>query len=270
MTHSSAARLGSRVSAPILEHRALGVRSYDEVWALQQALRDRLLEGGGDDVLLSVEHRPGVLTAGRRARQDELCISQHALEQQGIQIRAVERGGSWTWHGPGQLVAYPVVALARWALKVPEFVAGIEWAMAQVLEGVLVEAGVDLAAVGLRVGQLKGFPGTWVQRSNGSCAKVGAVGVHVRRFVSIHGLALNLDPEPWGFKWIIPCGLEGVETTSAARLIGEFDGDLATLPTVAIAADRLAALLPGCWSDGAGRDAAQGAVCLKDSSLLTR
>jgi len=252
--------------APFLEHRALGLKTYDEVLSMQRAHRELLLQGQGNDLLLSVEHAPGVLTAGRRALAGELRITEEMLAELGVQVREVERGGSWTWHGPGQLVAYPVVALRRWQLKVPAFVAGLEWAMAQLLEEILRDAQVDLPNSGLQIGQLKGYPGTWVERGNGTRAKVGAVGVHVRRFVSLHGLALNLNPEPWGFDWIVPCGLENVETTSAARLIEEMGGDLGALPTVDAAGTRLAALLPSCWRAEPG----QGPLCLGSSLSSTR
>jgi lipoate-protein ligase B len=232
--------------------------AYDEALAIQRQHRDELLQGRGDDLLLTVEHSPGVLTAGRRALPGELRLDVRQLDELGVQVRDVERGGSWTWHGPGQLVAYPVVALRRRQLKVPAFVAGLEWAMAQLLERMLVRCGVDPAALGLRIGQLRGFPGTWVERADGTHAKVGAVGVHVRRFVSSHGMALNLRPEPWGFQWIVPCGLEHIETTSAARLVAEFGADAGALPTVEAAGAELAELLPACWSPQPG----QGAVCL--------
>jgi len=97
-----------------------------------------------------------------------------------------------------------------------------------------------------------------VERSDGTRAKVGAVGVHVRRFVSLHGLALNLRPDPWGFQWIIPCGLQAVETTSVARLVEELGGDAGGLPQTAEVGAELAGLLPGCWCPAAG----QGPVCL--------
>ncbi len=256
----------AKAAGPFLEHRALGVKSYDEVLSLQRSHRQLLLEGQGNDLLLSVEHCPGVLTAGRRARDEELRVTEERLAELGVQVREIERGGSWTWHGPGQLVAYPVVALRRWQLKVPSFVAGLEWAMAELLEEILSAAGVDLGASGLQIGQIKGYPGTWVERRDGTFAKVGAVGVHVRRFVSLHGLALNLNPEPWGFDWIVPCGLEGVETTSAARLIAELGGDLRALPTVDAAGTRLAELLPSCWRAEEG----QGPLCLGTEPSRTR
>ena len=248
--------------APLLVHRPLGRMAYDEALTIQRAYRLELLHGKGDDLLLTVEHDPGVLTAGRRALPTELRLDVDELSQLGVQVREVERGGSWTWHGPGQLVAYPVVALRRWKLRVPAFVAGLEWAMTILLERILSRSGIDRHSVGLRIGQRPGFPGTWVERSDGSHAKVGAVGVHVRRFVSLHGLALNLNPEPWGFQWIVPCGLQDVETTSAARLIDEFGGDATALPSVQQAGEELADLLPRCWHPASG----QGPICLASSS----
>ena len=251
-----AASLGA--DSPALVHRSLGRMSYDEALEIQRSHRRELLEGRGDDVVLTVEHAPGVLTAGRRALPAELRLSLSELDDLGVDLRDVERGGSWTWHGPGQLVAYPVIALRRWNLKVPAFVTGLEWAMALLVQRLLARCGVEVEEVGLRVGVLRGFPGTWVERSDGTRAKVGAVGVHVRRFVSLHGLALNLRPEPWGFQWIIPCGLDEVETTSVARLIEEFGGDAAALPLPVEVGAELAQLLPSCWQDEAG----QGPLCL--------
>ena len=247
--------------APALVHQDLGSADYDVTWDLQRSLRERLLADEGPCVLLTLEHSPAVITGGRRSDPADLLTSADDLARRGILLRNIERGGSWTWHGPGQLVAYPVVALRRRQLKVPAFVAGLEWAMAQLLERVLARCSVDPAALGLRIGQLRGFPGTWVERADGTQAKVGAVGVHVRRFVSLHGMALNLRPEPWGFQWIVPCGLENIETTSAARLVTEFGGDTGALPTVEAAGVELAQLLPACWSPPSG----QGAVCLSAS-----
>ena len=188
-----------------------------------------------------------MLTAGRRSHEQHLRLPRPELEALGFQLRAIERGGDWTYHGPGQLVAYPIVALRGWRLKVTGLVRGLEAAMAEVVRGALVAAGADPAAAGLELGRLKGFPGCWVFRADGSRAKVGAVGVHIRRGVSLHGLALNLDPEPWGFDRIVPCGLAD-EVTSLARLTDELGGDRSGLPTLAEAADRMAAALPSAWS----------------------
>ncbi len=182
------------------------------------------MAGRGEDVLLTLEHDPPVLTAGRRATDAGL------VDPDRFERRTIERGGEWTYHGPGQLVAYPIVAIRGWGLRVTEFVAGLETAMAAL---------VAEAVPGVEVGRRCDFPGAWVRRAGADLAKVGAVGVHFRRFVSLHGLALNVDPDPWGFDAIVPCGLSD-EVTSIARLGGD-------VPTIADAADRLAELLPAAW-----------------------
>ena len=234
--------------SPALVHRSLGRMCYDEALEIQRSHRRELLEGRGEDVVLTVEHAPGVLTAGRRALPGDLRLSSSELDDLGVDLRDVERGGSWTWHGPGQLVAYPVIALRRWNLKVPAFVSGLEWAMALLVQRLMSRCGVEVEAVGLRVGVLGGFPGTWVRRGDGSRAKLGAVGVHLRRFVSLHGLALNLDPRPWGFDRILPCGLQD-EVSSVARLLEELGGEPAAVPSVEEAAGWLAVLLPRAWEE---------------------
>tara|TARA_Y100001968_G_scaffold224707_1_gene207402 strand:- start:1913 stop:2695 length:783 start_codon:yes stop_codon:yes gene_type:complete len=257
---------GTGASVPALEHLFLGARCYDEVLELQRLHRKQILNGSGGDLLLTVEHDPGVITGGRRALAAELLLSREALEGLGVELREVERGGSWTWHGPGQLVAYPLLALQRWGLRVPDFVAGLEWAMALLAEEMLVAAAVHPEIVGLQLGQLPGQPGTWVLKPNGQLAKLGAVGVHVHRFVSLHGLALNIAPDPWGFDWIVPCGLQDVETTSLLRLVHEFGGQPSKLPDLELAAQRLAELLPSCWQSLP----AQGPLCLGERSCSTR
>ena len=232
---------------PVLEHRHLGTAPYDVAWALQREHRERVLGGQAGDLLLTVEHDPPVITAGRRSRSEHLRATEDELGQHGVQVRQSERGGSWTWHGKGQLVAYPIVALRGRKLRVPDFVAGLEAAMAAVVRQCFEAAGLR-ATDGLRVGRRCRYPGLWVEAPGMGCAKLGAVGVHMHRFVSLHGLALNLDPEPWGFHWILPCGLAEETTTSVARVARALGGDPASLPSVAEAADLLAGILPRCWA----------------------
>jgi lipoate-protein ligase B len=219
----------------------LGTASWDEAHRRQLELRAERLQGQGADTLLTVEHPP-VLTAGRRADPADLLGTVEELEAEGIAVRRAERGGSWTWHGPGQLVAYPIVRLPGWGLTVPDFVAGLELAMVELTRRALERCGADPLEAGRRCG----YPGAWITR-DGRPAKVGAVGVHVRRFVSLHGLAWNLDLDPWGFDRIVPCGLHGVETTSVRRLVVERGGDPERLPTVGDSASALAELLPTIW-----------------------
>lgn len=218
---------------------------------MQRELREARLAGQGSDVLLTLEHCPPVLTAGRRARPEHLRVSREVLVAAGFQVRAIERGGDWTFHGPGQLVAYPVVALQPRRLKVPALVAGMEAAMAALARHALREAGADPEGAGLALGPLPGFPGCWAFRADQSRAKVGAIGVHVHRGVCIHGLALNVDPVPWGFDRIVPCGLLD-EVTSLAKLARELGAARGRLPGLEALATHLAALLPLTWEAAAG------------------
>lgn len=229
-----------------LLHRPLGRADYDSVWALQRELREARIAGQGADVLLTVEHSPPVLTAGRRATEAGLREPRAALEASGYQLRAIERGGEWTYHGPGQLVGYPIVAIQPRGLKVTRFVAGLEAAMLAVVRRGLLRASVDPSALGIELGRRPGYPGAWLRRG-GRLAKIGAVGVHLRRFVSIHGLALNLDPVPWGFDRIVPCGLSD-EITSLRREVTRAGGDEGAVLTVDEAAGWLVEELEAAWA----------------------
>lgn len=197
-----------------LAHRHLGRIDYDEAWAIQHELRRKRLTGEGPDVLLTLEH-PSVFTAGRRARPEHLRADPELLAAAGHRIRHVERGGDWTWHGPGQLVAYPIVDLTARRIKVPVFVGVLEAALAETARLLLKQAGLaEVPPVGARTG----FPGLWVSRSDGPL-KVGAVGIHVEGGVSMHGVALNLRRGPWGFDHIVPCGLADDPTGALADLV---------------------------------------------------
>ncbi len=195
-----------------VRHVHWGRPDYDEAHARQQAAREALIAGTGSEVVFTVEHPP-VLTAGRRARDENLVVPRAELERRGVVLRNIQRGGDWTYHGPGQLVAYPIVDLRRRRLRVPCFVAGLQDAMEQVALEVLEEAGAQRFERVFR----PDAPGTWL-RGAGPPMKIGAVGVHIHRSVTLHGLALNVDPDPWGFSWIVPCGLQDEVTTSLARL----------------------------------------------------
>ena len=232
--------------SPRLRHLSLGALPYDDALVLQRSLHAERLRGEGEDTVLTLEHLPGVLTAGRRARPENLVATAEVLAARGIQLRDVDRGGDWTWHGPGQLVAYPIVALAGWGLDVPAFVAGLETAMVEVARRALLRIELDPG----RLGRRPGYPGCWLWGPAG-LVKLGAVGVHVRRFVSLHGLALNLDPDPWGFAHIVPCGL-AEPTSSLGRLARAAGRDPSLLPTVAEAGAWIAELLPRCWGGEVG------------------
>ncbi len=223
-----------------LERRWLGRVDYEPTWALQKQHRAALrADATVPDLLLTLEHPP-VLTAGRRALAENLRVEPGTLD--GVEVRSVERGGDWTYHGPGQLVLYGIVSLRRRRLAVKTWVKALEDAMVAVATEVLRDCAVSVDG---RFGLRCDAPGAWLLREDGSSAKVGAVGVHVSRGVTLHGLSLNVDPDPWGFDWIVPCGLDGEETTSLARLVAEQGGDVARLPSVEEVGERLADWLVG-------------------------
>ncbi len=225
-----------------------GRLDYDEAHRRQRAAREALIAGPGPEVVFTVEHPP-VITGGRRAREEELLEPRASLEGRGVAVREIERGGDWTYHGPGQLVAYAIVDLRRRRLRVPCFVGGLQDAMAEVALEVLERSGVDVGRV-TRV-ERPDAPGAWLRVDDGAPMKVGAVGVHIHRSVPLHGLALNVATDPWGFSWIVPCGLRGEITTSLERLVEGLGGD-GPLPVLAEVAASLVARLPGAWAARAG------------------
>jgi lipoate-protein ligase B len=185
------------VSEPPLAIAWLGRTPYRGAWALQERLRDAILDGRGAETLLLLEHDP-VITLGRFADASHVLLDEAALAARGIERVASSRGGDVTYHGPGQLVAYPVVRLER---GVVAHVA----AMAQAVIEVLGARGIDAAFRRER-------PGVWV-----GARKICAFGVHVRRRVAIHGLALNVTTPLERYAAIVPCGLRDAGVTSIAE-----------------------------------------------------
>lgn len=181
---------------------ACGRLAYADAWALQRALLAARQEGRVPDTLLFVEHPP-VITLGRSARASNVVVSPDTLAACGIEVFDIERGGDVTYHGPGQLVGYPIVDLRALDEDVVRYV--------RTLEGALIAA---LADWGIAAERLRGFPGVWA-----GGAKVAAIGVAVKRKVTMHGFALNVDPDLSAFDLINPCGL-GRPVTSMARLLG--------------------------------------------------
>ena len=174
----------------------LGRVDYEPTWALQEQLRRRVLAGGSEAILLC-EHPP-VLTLGRSASGADLLIDEAGLRAAGIAVVRTSRGGQVTYHGPGQLVAYPIVRLRRGVLRHVEWLADSAIAVAA---GHGVPAAFDRAHVGV-----------W---SDGR--KLAAIGVHIERRVAVHGLALNVTKEATAaFRrgWFVPCGLVGGQVTS--------------------------------------------------------
>lgn len=196
-----------------MRHEHLGRISYDEALQRQLAARDDVLAGGGE-VLFTLEHDPPVLTAGRRAAAGNLLRSEAELAAAGVQVRRAPRGGDWTYHGPGQLVVYAVVDLGRRRSGVVEHVAWLQDGLAALAREVLGEVCPS------QLGAREGFPGLWVRGDR--WVKIGAVGVHVHHGVTIGGASLNVDPDPWGFDWIVPCGL--ADPVSSLAALGATEG----------------------------------------------
>lgn len=178
----------------------LGLIDYRTVRDLQLRLVGDLLAGQRGDTVLMTEH-PEVFTLGRRGRRDHLLVSEAFLAERGIEVIHIERGGDITYHGPGQLVIYPVLDLRRLRRSVTEHVS--------MLEELMLRLAADCGVTAQRDGRGRGI---WC-----GGAKLGSVGIAVRHGVAYHGLALNVDPSLEPFTWINPCGLSGVRMTSLVR-----------------------------------------------------
>ena len=195
-------RLGTSQQDEILPHyqvRDLGRLRYAEAFELQQEFVERRKRGEICDQLLVVEH-PHVVTMGRNGHDENVLAQPEVLARTGIDFHHTDRGGDVTYHGPGQIVCYPIVDLRDWKRDVLAYVRGLE----QVLIGALTEFGIDGAPMG-------GATGVWV---NG--AKVAAIGVHISRWITSHGFALNLDTDLNYFRYIVPCGLTKPVTSMRA------------------------------------------------------
>ena len=163
------------------------------------------------DLIILIEHPP-VFTLGRRGGRENLLVSEEVLREKGIAVVPVERGGDITYHGPGQLVVYPLVNLNRGTIRVVAFVDALEQAMVQTAAHWGVTASGDAAK-----------RGAWVQGR-----KIGSVGITVRRGISFHGLALNIHTDLAPFEWINPCGIQSCQmTTLAAESQKEIEMEIA-------------------------------------------
>ena len=192
---------------PLVAHW-MGRVPYREAWDLQKALAAARADGRIGDRLLLLEHPP-VLTLGRQADDAHVLAPEPMLETRGIEVIRVERGGEVTYHGPGQLVAYPIVKLADRELYLREYVRALEGAMAD-----------TCAAHGVAAGRRDGHPGCWVGVDGPLLRKIGALGVRVERGVTYHGIALNVTTDLADFTLIDPCGMPGLRSTSIAAELG--------------------------------------------------
>jgi len=169
---------------------------------MQRELRDARLAGTGSDVLLLLEH-PDVITFGRGSKQRAALLSDAELREAGYDVHHTDRGGDVTWHGPGQLVGYPIVDLAGRGRDIHAYLRD--------LEGVLIDC---LADFDIEARRRQGYTGVWLDERR----KIASIGVGIRRWVTAHGFALNVCCDLSRFAPIIPCGLEGVEMTRMVDL----------------------------------------------------
>jgi lipoyl(octanoyl) transferase len=193
----------------------LGSLSYAAALELQRDVARRRITGEiAEDVLLLVEHPP-VVTLGRTAQGSNLIVSPDFLASHGVELFETERGGDITFHGPGQLVGYPVIDLKRHRKD-------LHWYLRQVEEA-LIQA---IGAFGIAGGRVDKYTGVWVEADRDSRRKIASIGVHARDWVTWHGFALNVNTDLRYFDLIIPCGIAGVTMTSVARELRQGSADI--------------------------------------------
>lgn len=180
----------------------LGLLDYEKVWDFQHRLWERRAKEELPDLLLFVEH-PHVITLGRRGDRSHLIAPAEALEALSVPVFHVERGGDVTYHGPGQMVAYPIFHLKQYGYRLVRFV--------EALEEVVIRTLRDFGVEGERSPLNRGV---WV-----GSEKIASVGIAIKRWVSFHGIALNYETNLRYFDLINPCGLEGVKMTSLAKIL---------------------------------------------------
>jgi lipoyl(octanoyl) transferase len=191
-----------------LEVTWLGRMAYREAWARQRELVEARHSAEVPDTLLLVEHDP-VLTLGRHSAEEHVLVDAEELARRGIEVIRVERGGEVTYHGPGQLVAYPIVRLADRGVLLRPFVRALERSMADVAE-----------EYGVSAGPRPGYPGTWVDPEGSRPRKLGALGLRIERGITFHGIALNITTWLADFELIDACGMVDLDVTSIARELG--------------------------------------------------
>ena len=183
----------------------LGLMPYLEAWEYQKRVHQEVAQGLRPETLLLVEH-PRVITLGRKATGENLLFPEAWYKEMGFELVWVERGGDVTYHGPGQLVGYPIFRVGR---KVRDFLRRLEEALIKVA-----------ASYGIEAYPSPGYAGVWVRQGPGEEEKLAAIGVAVKEGVSFHGFALNVNTDLNDFSVIIPCGLKGKGVTSLERLLG--------------------------------------------------
>lgn len=188
--------------------RRLGHVLYAAGLRMQKAMAEYVKPGTNPDQILILEHNP-VFTMGRNATRQDIHVTDAFLEAKGVEVHEIDRGGQVTYHGPGQVVVYPICNLKEGRTDVGRLVRGLEEAM--------IRCAADF---GVKADRLQGFPGIWVETERG-LEKLGALGLHLNRWISTHGLAFNVAPFLPHFSWITPCGITDKGVCSLASLLGD-------------------------------------------------
>ena len=184
---------------------------YNDAWQVQCQTHENLLNSQGFGEILLVEHTPVITLSHCKSVPGHLLADHEKLTQLGIDVQPTNRGGDITYHGPGQLVAYPIVRFKPFGLTVSSYM--------RLLEEVVIRT---LAAFNITGNRESGKTGVWVQRVQGQeTEKICAMGVRVKRGISLHGLALNIDPDMSHFDCIVPCGIADRSVTSLKQCLGE-------------------------------------------------
>jgi lipoate-protein ligase B len=197
------------MSKPICQARWLGRVEYGAARALQEQLAQQRREGAIPDTLLLLEHPP-TFTLGRAARPEHILASPAEREREGIVVLESDRGGDITYHGPGQLVGYPILNL-----QAPPHHADLHRYLRDI-EETLIRA---LAAFGVEAGRFTGYTGVWTLLDTPYPAKIAAIGIKTNRWITQHGFALNVQPNLAHFQMIVPCGISGYGVTSLHELL---------------------------------------------------
>ena len=182
----------------------LGLIDYKEALNLQEKFWEDRFKKKIKDVLMLLEHHP-VFTVGMGGNFSNILVSVEELKKKGIAVYRVDRGGDVTYHGPGQLIGYPILDLKSYGLDIHSYVWKLEESIVKMLK----------EEYGLNAEIVKGFPGVWVKNK-----KIAAIGIRVKSMVTKHGFALNVNPNMKYFKMIVPCGLVGKDVTSMAEVLG--------------------------------------------------
>jgi len=181
----------------------LGIEEYGKIFQLQKQLNHARQNGSLPDTVILLEHHP-CFTVGRRGGIGHILVSNQFLDQEGIRVYETDRGGDITYHGPGQLVCYPILDLNGFGCDVHGYARRMEETLIRTLE-----------SFGIAAGRKEGYPGVWA-----GAAKIGAEGIAIRHWVTMHGVSLNVCPDLRHFSFIVPCGISTLGVTSMEELLG--------------------------------------------------